>query len=382
MRTTRRQFIQGASMATLGVCTTPWVRAADDLVVGATVPITGAFAAAGSQYHNSLRLAQEHINAAGGIKGRKFVIAFEDTQASNSVAVNAYIKLVKQYNPPFIFLSSLSTQVLAMEPEVAKAKIPSMYAGGAVAIHERNNPFLFRVRPADSLGAGAMAYGITDVLKKKRPAILYAQDDYGSGAANALEALLAKLGTPVVAKEAFNPRDNDYSAQLLSVKNKGADVIVTFNYNRDGALILKQRRSLGIELPVISGPGMASPPTLELVEPDDLKDVHVTADTILGDSISADSAEFVRRYVVAYKLRPDTFSAAYYDGAMMLADGLRKVGPDAEKLRAHIAGIKGWKGVARTYSTDAQNNMASTVVLAVFKPGTKETVGVAMYPKA
>ncbi|CAN5902886.1 ABC transporter substrate-binding protein [soil metagenome] len=353
-----------------------------EIVVGATVPITGAFAASGIQYYNSLRLAQDDINAAGGINGRKFRIAFEDTTANNSAAVNAFVKLVKQYNPPFIFLSSLSTQDLATEPEVLKAKIPTMFAGGAVAIQERKNPYMFRIRPADSLASGAMAAGIADTLKKKKLGILYAQDDYGTGASTSLEAVLAKDGIALVGKEAFNPRDNDFSAQLLSLKNKGADVIVTFNYNRDGALILKQRMSLGIDLPLVSGTGMASPATLDLVDADDLKGVYVIADTILGEPVSPASADFVRRYVLAYKMRPDTYGAAYYDAAMLLAQGLRKVGPDAEKLRNYLATAKDYKGVARSYATDpATNNMAHSVVLAQFKPGSKETIGVATFPK-
>jgi branched-chain amino acid transport system substrate-binding protein len=327
-------------------------------------------------------MAQDDINAAGGINGRKLRIAFEDTQANNSVAVNAFVKVVKQYNPPFVFLPSLSTQVLAMEPEIAKAKIPTMYGGGAVVIQERKNAYMFRVRPADNLQAGVMAFGIADVLKKKKPGLLYAQDDYGTGAANALEAILAQQGTPVVAKEAFNPRDNDFSAQLLSLKNKGADVIISINYNRDGALILKQRKTLGLDMPLVGGSAMAAPSTLELVDADDLVGVYSMADTILGDSISPASADFVNRYLAAYKFRPDPYGAAYYDAAMILADGLRKVGPDREKLRTYLSALKGFKGIARTYTVDAAtNNLAHSVMLVAFKPGTKDFTGVATYPK-
>ena len=313
---------------------------------------------------------------------RSCAFAFEDTGASNSTAVNAFVKLVKQVNPPFIFLPSLSTQVLAMEPEVAKAKVPAMFGGGAIAIGERHDPWMFRVRPQDDLQSGAMAHGIVEVLKKKRPGILYAQDDYGLGAANALEALLVKAGVPVVAREAFNPRDNDFSAQLLSLKAKGVDVIVSINYNRDGALILKQRKSLGLTVPVVAGSGMVAPATLELVDADDLAGVHSTADAILGEAVSAASADFVKRYTAAFKFRPDPFGAAYYDAAMMLAQGLRQVGPDAEKLRAWLAAVKDYPGVVRRYSTDpATNNMAHSVVLVAFKPGSKEFVAVAPYPK-
>ena len=327
-------------------------------------------------------MAQDDINAAGGINGKKLRIVFEDTTANNSGAVNAYIKLVKQHHPSFIFLSNLSTQVLATEPEVAKSKIPSVTPGGAAAIDARKNSYIFRTRPADQLGAGALAWGITDSLKKSKPAILYTQDDYGTGAANALEDLLKKANVTVVTKEAYNPRDNDFSAQLLSAKTKGADVLVTFNYNRDGALLLKQRKSLGIDLPLVSGTGMASPGTLDLVEASDVANVLVAADTVLGEEVSPASADFVRRYVIAYKMRPDSFGASYYDAAMIMADGLRKVGPDAEKLRVYLTGVKNFKGVARNYTTDASNgNMAHTVNMAVFKPGTKELQSVAVYPK-
>jgi branched-chain amino acid transport system substrate-binding protein len=380
----RRRFALGAAAATV-FAATGRARAADEIVVGATVPITGTFAASGLQYYNSLRLAQDDINAAGGVGGggSKLKIVFEDTQANNSVAVNAFVKLVQQNKPAFVFLPSLSTQVLAMEPEVLKAKVAAVFSGGAVAIQERKNPWLFRARPADNLGAGAMAFGIVDVLKKSKPGILYAQDDYGTGAANALEAQLARAGVTVVGKEAFNPRDNDFSAQLLALKNKGSDVLVSFNYNRDGALILKQRKSLGLAIPVVAGTGMVAPSTLDLVEADDLTGVYSTADTLLGEAISPASADFVKRYTERFKMRPDSFGTSYYDAALMLAEALKKVGPDAAKLRDWFGTVKDFKGMARNYTTDpATNNMAHSVVLVSFKPGTKDLVGVATFPKA
>jgi branched-chain amino acid transport system substrate-binding protein len=367
----------------LALAATPLrVAAVEDIVVGATVPMTGAFAASGIQYYNALLLAQDDINAAGGINGRKLRIAFEDTGANNSTAVNAFVKLMKQYKPPFVFISSLSTQALAMEPEIARAKVATMYGGGAMSVQARGNPWMFRIRPDDSLQAAAIAYCVAEVLKKKRPGILYAQDDFGLGSATAIEALLAKVGVTVVAKEAVNPRDNDFTAQLLNLASKNVDSIVSVDYNRDGALILKQRRGLGLDVPLVSASSMVAPSTLALVDADDLLDVHSTADAVLGDSVSPASGAFVKRYIAAFKLRPDPFGAAYYDGAMMLADALRKVGPDAAKLRDYLSRLRNFDGVVRRYSTDpATNNMAHSVVLVDFKPGTKDFFAVFTYPK-
>jgi branched-chain amino acid transport system substrate-binding protein len=363
----KRNILIAAALS--GTLLTGTASAQEEVVVGAAIPITGAFATSGVQYYNSLRMAEEDINAAGGISGKKFKILFEDTQAGNPTAVNAFVKLVKQNNLPFIFLSSLSTQNLASEPEVLKAKIPVFYAGGSVAVQERRNPYMFRLRPPDSLAAEALAAGVTAVLKTSKPGILYTQDDYGLGIANMVEAALIKGGITPVGKEAFSPRDNDFSAQLLSLKNKGADSVLCFSYNRDGALILKQRLSLGLTMPFLCGSAMVAPSTLQLVEPAETENLFAVADTVLGESISPASADFVKRFTAKFGFAPDPFGAAYYDGAMMVAEALRQIGPDPEKLRAHFAGLKGYKGVARTYSSDENQNLGNDVALVKFSRG-------------
>jgi branched-chain amino acid transport system substrate-binding protein len=348
-------------------------KAQEEVVIGAAIPITGNFAATGVQYYNSLRMAQDDVNAKGGINGKKLRIAFEDTQSANSTAVNAYVKLVKQVKPPLIFLSSLSIQNLATEPEVTKANIPALYSGALVALSEKKNPLMFRIRPPDNLQAVVITKGITDILKAKKPAILHMQDDYGAGTAKLLEAELKKHGMGFVATETFSPRDNDFSAQLLKIKNSGADLVVSVTYNRDGALILKQRRSLGIDLPFIGTTAMFAATTLDLVDPDDLKDVYAAGDVVLETRNDA-SKDFVKRYAERWGFKPDPYGASYYDATMMVVDAVKKGGADPEKLKEYFTNVKDWKGVAQDYwnSGDGGNNLAHSTVLVKFKPGTKD----------
>jgi branched-chain amino acid transport system substrate-binding protein len=354
--------------------------AEDPIVIGAAIPITGAFASSGIQYYNSLQMAEEDINKAGGINGRPLKILFQDTADSNPAAVNAFIKLIKQNTLPFVFLSSLSTQDLATEPEVRKAKIPALYGGGAVAVQERRNPYMFRLRPPDSVGAEAMAYGITSLLKATKPGVIAAQDDYGQGLARYVEANLSKASVTVVDKETFSPRDNDYSAQLLNLKNAGADAIACVTYNRDGALMLKQRRSLGMDtIPFVSGTGIAAPATMKLVDPGDTTNLYAFVDTVVGDAVSPASGAFVRRYAERFGFEPDPYGVAYYDSAMIMADGMRKLGTDPEKLRDYLAHLKGYVGLARVYTTDENQNMGNSVVLVKFDPNGHFTL-VAKFP--
>jgi len=382
--TSRRSVLKGTlAAATLTGLTGTRIRrawAADEIVVGATVPITGPLAASGLQYYDALQMAQDDINAAGGINGKKFRIAFEDTQASNSIAVNAFIKLAQQESPPFIFLSSYTIQNLAVEQAVAKAGIPTVYAGGGVAIAAKKNPWMFRIRPPDNMAGGAIGQALASVMKARNVGIINVQDDYGTASGNALEAAVKQAGLNVVARETYGARDNDFSPQLLSLKNKGAEAMVAFSYVRDGALLLTQRRGLGIDIPLLGSTSFVVPSLVDLVTPADLDGAYVMIDAMLGAPMGSASETYVSRFLERFKTRADPFGSCYYDAAMILADALRKVGPDREKIRDYFAHVKDYKGVTRVYSTDDRGDMAHSVALVKFAPGTKDISLVGYYP--
>jgi branched-chain amino acid transport system substrate-binding protein len=382
LTTSRRRLLSSAAATGLLLASRRPVRAAEEIVVGATVPITGPLAGSGLQYYDALQMAQDDINAAGGINGRPLRIAFEDTQASNSIAVNAFIKLAQQYDPPFIFLSSYTIQNLAVEPQVAKAQIPTVYAGGAVAITDKKNPWMFRIRPPDSLGARGFGDALLNHMKAKDVGIIHLQDDYGTASANAVEAVFKAAGGNVVAMESYNARDNDFSAQLLSIKNKGAQAMVGISYVRDGALVLTQRRNLGITMPMVGATSYVVPALLDLVTPADVEGIVVVVDAVLGEALSPKSADYTKRFLDRFKMRADPFGSCYYDAAMILADAMRKVGPDKAKIRDYFAAVKDYKGVTRTFTTDDINDMAHNVALVDFKPGTKDLQLVSYYPPA
>lgn len=356
------------------------VHAADDIVIGATVPITGALAGSGLQYYNSLQMAQDDINAAGGIDGRKLRIVFEDTQASNSVAVNAFIKLTQQENPCFIFLSSYTIQNLAVEQAVLKAETPCAYAGGGIGVADKKNPWMFRIRPPDNLASDAIAAALTGPMKATQIGILHIQDDYGTGSANALEAALAKTSAKIVARETYGARDNDVSAQLLALKNKGAQALAAYSYIRDGALVLTQRRTLDLGIPLVGNSSFMIPSLLDLVNPADVQGCYSVIDAVLGQSRGPKSVEYTTRFADRFKMKADPYGSCYYDAAMILADALRKVGPDKAKLRDHFTALKAYEGVTRTFATDARLDMAHSVALVDFLPGTKEIKLVSTFP--
>jgi branched-chain amino acid transport system substrate-binding protein len=345
-----------------------------EIAVGAMVPITGPFNVSGQQYHFSLQMAQGEINAKGGVAGKKLKIVFEDVKDSNSVAVNAYLKVVRDINPPFVFLSSYTTQNLATEPEVTKAQIPGMYAGGGDAMHVKKNPWLFRIRPYDGLQALALAKQATEGLGKKKIGIIYVQNDFGQPGAVAAEKIIKAAGAEVVGLEAYAFTDNDMSAQLQKLKKAGADCLICISYGKDGALVLKLAKEMAIGLPVVISSGVFVPAARNLIAPDELVNVYGVMDADLSPERGPAVADYVKRFKERFKVDADPFGSCYYDGAMILKQVLDKVGPDRVKIRDELKVLKGYKGVTNVFTTDADGNMVHSLAVFSIKPGTRDAV--------
>ncbi|MFN7634756.1 MAG: ABC transporter substrate-binding protein, partial [Acetobacteraceae bacterium] len=186
------------------------------------------------------------------------------------------------------------------------------------------------------------------------------------------EGLFQRAGLTVAGKESYGARDNDVSAQLLNLRNRGADCIVAFSYIRDGALVISGRRSLGINLPMVTSGSTTLPATLALLEPADLQNLYSTTDAFLDASQGPKVADYVERFQRRFNLRPDPFGSCYYDGAMILADIMRRVGPDRAAIRAALAQLNGFEGVTQTYRADQFGNLAHATTVVRFRPGTKD----------
>lgn len=368
---TRQQFLKlalAAGLASIGAGAA--LAQQGEILVGATVPMTGPLSLTGKQYHNSLRMAEQDINAAGGINGRKVKFVFEDTQASNGTAVNAFMKLAQEVKPSFYFLSSYSTQNLAVSPELKKVAVPAMYAGGADVVAEGGNEWMFRVRPADSVSAAGMAEA-AKLLGAKKPGILFIQNDFGQGGAQIAAKLFEAAGTPVVGMEAYGQNDKDFSAQMLALRSKGADVILMFVYPQDGALLLRQAKMLGMKMPIVTSSAALVPAALQLISPADLENVSGVVDAYMDPAAGGRMKDFIERYRAEYGIDPDPYGLAYYDGALIMAEGMRKVGTDPKALRDWLAQVRDWQGIGHVYSFDAKGNGVHDLAVVKAKPGTK-----------
>lgn len=344
---------------------------AQDITIGATVPITSPYALSGRSYYNTLQMAEKDINAQGGIKGRKIKIVFEDTSNSNTVAVNAFKKVADTIKPPFVFLNSYTVQNLAVEPEIGRAKIPAMYAGGGVAVAERGNPWMFRIRPNDAVAAKGAAHFAVKSLNLKRVGLMGVEGDFGQGGMSVAAEALKKLGVETVGQEVYRAADKDMSAQLLSLKNKGAQAIIAFTYVAEPPIIFRQRRQLNLGIPILGSSATCLPASTNVMTPQDLEGTYCFTDSLLVGNPDPKVHAWAERYQKEFNFPPDVYGVAYYDGMFILKQAIEKVGLDPQKLRDAIAATKDYKGIGATFSFDKNGEGVHQVVVLKPKQGTK-----------
>ncbi len=329
------------------VAQTTWA-AGGDLVLGFTPPLTGASAAQGSYQSKAIKLALKQINEAGGVNGKKIDLRIVDNQSTNPGALAALQKAVEIEKVVALVGSVKSTQILAAADAIKQYGVPTIVGGTNVSITRQGNPWLFRVRPDDSIAAAAIIKYIKEDAKLTKIGLLHDTDAFGTGGGDLVEQYAKEQGLQLVRREKFTTKDKDYTAQLLSIKNAGAQIMVLYVPNpEDAAIILRQYRQLGSPFKFIGTPSS--------IERDCLNLAKEAAEGILGIADYVPGAsEATRKYAADYRKEYnedfDPTSAWTYDGLNILVNAVKKGGEDRGKIRDAILAIQGYVGVLGTFS--------------------------------
>jgi branched-chain amino acid transport system substrate-binding protein len=333
---------------TLGVLS---LQAADTIKIGVVAPLTGFAAESGRYEIQGIKLAVQEINKAGGILGKPVELVVEDDQTSNPGIVLAFSKVAGDKDIPAFITSIRSTQVMAMAPEVLKLGKPVAIGGTDPQLTHMGNPWLFRFRPNDSYSARVIAdYGV-NTLQKKKWAILYSTDAFGTGGKDALVATLKGMGITPVLLQNYTNDSKDFTAVVLALKSSGADIMASYmTYEADLGIFAKQRRQLGVNISWIGSPSITNTTALRLAGPA-LYGTFGVAD--FNRAASPEAKAYAAEYQAAYKERPDNLSSWAYDAMHVLAIAINDAKSlNPEKIKEAILAVKGYKGAEGVYNFD------------------------------
>jgi branched-chain amino acid transport system substrate-binding protein len=332
--------------------------------LGSIPCLTGGNALLGQQEHEGVLLAIEEINRRPDkvYGGRPFELVEEDATNDNQAAVSALNKLLGE-NVDAIVNPVLSTQVQAMAPVMKTHEIPWMTGGTAVKNTTLGVNSMFRLRASDGITAAAMTNFAVKDKHAKRVAILHASDAFGTGGADQIVQNLKRMGMEPAANEQYPKDAKDYTAEILKIKQSGADALLMYIQNpSDTAIVLQQIRSLGLTIPIVGSPSLANQTALETAGKN-ANGAYAAVDFIVGFNSSV-ATHYITSYYSRYHHQPDVGSGSgwVYDAVKMLAFVYNKQkSSDPKQTIAALKALRGWDGVLGRFDCDGEGNMVHAV---------------------
>ena len=233
--------------------------AQETIKIGVTQPLTGAFAASGNYVAQGAKIAEEEINKAGGVLGKKIQLIIEDNKSNPTEAVTTVEKLIEQDKVPLLIGAWSSTLTLAVMPKLQEYKVPMIVeTSSSGKITTSGNPYVFRISPTSAMEAKAFQ-PLAKKIGIKKAAFLYTNNDFGIGSADEYSKMLKENGAQIGVRETMDPAATDFSAQLAKIKASGADTLFVTTAVEQLTLILKQAKEQQLKIRVISCGGSNSP---------------------------------------------------------------------------------------------------------------------------
>ena len=229
--------------------------------IGSVAPLTGAQSHLGKDIENGIRMAIDEANASGVTLGGKkvsFELASEDDMADPRTATIVAQKLVDEQIKGVIGHLNSGTSIPASRI-YSGAGIPQISpASTAVAYTAQGYKTTFRVMTNDSQQGKVLGEFAVKTLGAKSVAIIDDRTAYGQGLADEVERAVKAAGGSVVAREFTTDKSTDFMAILTSIKAKTPDVIFFGGMDPQGALLVKQMKSLGLSAKLLGGDGLQS----------------------------------------------------------------------------------------------------------------------------
>ena len=346
------------------LCCLPVLAQADNdpIRIGSFLAVTGPASFLGDPELKTLKLYIDEVNAKGGIDGRMVELIHYDTSGKAKEAVSFTKRLVQKDRVDIIVGGSASGTTLAAMPVIEKAQVPFISLAGSVKIIEPVQKWTFKMPHTDRMAA-AKIFG--DMKKRGFTKVALISGDGGfdkSGRVQSLK-LAPEYGIEIVADESYSNKDTDMTAQLAKIRGTKAQAILNFGFGTGPAIVTKNVRQLGIELPLYQSHGVASKKFISLAG-DAAEGVRLPASALLvADKLADDDPQ--KPVLVAYKQKFEakygpvsTFGGHAYDGLFIALDAIdRADSTDKAKVRDAIESTTGFIGTGGIYNMSKDDHL-------------------------
>jgi branched-chain amino acid transport system substrate-binding protein len=347
----RLHRVIGTAGFSLAIIIAAGCSASAQIKIGAVLSVTGPASFLGDPEKKTLEMYVDDINAKGGVGGQKLqLIVYDDGGDANNARTFA-TRLVEEDKIDAMVGGTSTGSTLAMIPVFEDAQIPFISLAGAIQIVEPVRKWVFKTPHTDKMACEKI-FGDLKQRRLTTIAIISGTDAFGKSMRDQCVAVAPNWGITVAYEESYGPRDSDMTPQLTNIRNKtGVQAVLNPGFGQGPAIVTRNYRQLGINMPLYASHGVASKQFVELAGPA-ADGVRLPAAALLvADKLADDDPQkpVVVAYSRAYQQKTgqsvSTFGGHAYDGLMILVQAMQRAkSADKAKVRDEIERTKGYVG--------------------------------------
>jgi branched-chain amino acid transport system substrate-binding protein len=296
-----------------------------EVTVGAAGPWTEGY---GAMNKRGIDLAIDEINASGGVRGNPLRVLARDDGADGARAATIALEFVR--NPAVsAVIGHVNSSTMVAAAKIYDGALPAVSTTATSPDLSGISPWVFRVIASDS-ATGVELGRFAGRLGHHRVAILYENDSYGRGLADAFRR---SFDGTLVTIDPIPSGTADYEPYIAYLKQRDPGLVFVAGTEASGMAILREARRQGLTADFLGGDGWTG-----IVGEPAAEGAYVGAPFTASDQ-RQEAQRFVAAFRGRFGMTPDANAALAYDATKLLARTLQRVGPDREAVRDHLAGL-------------------------------------------
>ena len=369
------RFLGRAAALTVAM-TVSYGASAQDITIGALLPLTGPAAAVGIEEQVGVQFAIDKVNAAGGIHSRKVNILYEDSQGKPDVGVLSFNKLVDLREVPAI-MTAFSSVSLAIAPLATRKKILVINPAAQSNQLENASPYLLNTIPLVKDETTVLVKYLVNKLGKKTAGIIYENAAAGIDGKEDFKKAFVAAGGRILAEEPTEFGQTNYRPSLLKVASTKPDLAYIVITQGHPALVEQAGQVQGF--PVGAGttflrPAFGYPPSVGWYQS--------AIKSGISPEIEKEFMEKKKDFVDSAKVKDMPFFAReYFNSTNILLKAIDHVlgkgqPVSGENLRAAVFEIKSFGSSVGTITFDKTNTAMRGVEILQYTKDERKVVAV------
>ncbi|KOR32537.1 hypothetical protein TI05_06670 [Achromatium sp. WMS3] len=309
---------------------------AKDLLIGASVALSGKYARTGQEQLHGLQMWVEEVNQRGGLLNRKVVLRYYDDESRPETGAKLYEKLITDDKVELLVGPYSSAVTMAASTVAERHNIPMISAGASASeIWQRGFKNIFGLyTPANTYMDQILEFAKTKGLR--RIALIYANTEFPRDVANGVRSKAKSLGLKIVFSEEYSKASTDFSSMIIKMKRRRPDMVIGGSYLPDSIAFMRQAKEYYLKAKLFAfavGPGL----------PDFGTNLGKDANGVMGNTqweptlTMPGVKKFAAKYKAKYGIEAAYHAAGGYGSGQVLEAAIQTSGSTSgNKIRAAL----------------------------------------------